>query len=165
MKRKSIKNAEGKVEKRYWKIDCRSNIEIQSFKKRLLDMRFKLITDNCWCKVFMKWEDVIVLNMADTYEERKKEEFEFIIDYIHQMGELNSDTWEADIGMKQLRSLWTSFCIKMDLIPDTSSYDVLFYEMKLYFQAKHSNLFDFYKNEEEYTMHYRLDLYMGAYLV
>ena len=78
------------------------------------------------------------------YKEPKKEinithkEFQYILNFVKDeiinisyyiLGVKNEDDYDKHIIFRQLRSLWTSYCMHEDLVPDTLQYDVKFSEI------------------------------------
>ena len=74
-----------------------------------------------------------------------------------QLGKHNADTMLAELFMEdltkeQFRTVWTTYCIMLDLRPDTAEYDNKLLEI-------YDNYWSFSSSYDEY------DLFMGELLV
>lgn len=85
--------------------------------------------------------------------EGKQKEFEFILEFIE-----SSDDLDQVLVMCQLRSLWTSLCIRHNMVVDTGDYDD---KMQKLWAAMEDNLNNPFSSDE-YERFYNA---MSKYLI
>lgn len=80
-----------------------------------------------------------------------KKEFDYILEFAE------ATDFAAFVALKQLRALWTAFCLHHDLDPDTGIYDCYLLELWNYLEENVTNPFA--------GLDYgRYDLFMGGQL-